>query len=94
MTSDETRRDAPNPGNVPNEAEAEAEFGVTQDGRPLAERGDLVDEDGDDIRQYSGEPVPTEHGYVIPQQSPAGDEVDVGGGEWPDEPERGADAQQ
>lgn len=86
--SSESTDEPPSPGDVPNEAEAEREFGVTDDGRSLAERGELVDEQGDDIRQYTGEPVATEHGYVIPQQSPSGDNA-VGGGEWPNEPDRG-----
>jgi hypothetical protein len=73
----------PAPGEVPNEAEVEREFGVTDDGRPLREQRPLIDEDGDDIRQYTGEPVPTEHGYVIPGQSVVGAERVVGGGEWP-----------
>ena len=79
----------PAPGNVPNEEEAEREFGVVQDGRPLKEQVDVEDDDGTDIRQYTGEPVPTEHGYVIPQQNAVGAERVVVGGEFPDEPPRG-----
>ena len=84
------RADAPAPGDVPNEEEAERRFGVTQDGRSTAERGTL-DEDGEDRRLYTGEPVPTEHGFVVPAQSVTGREQDVGGGEWPDAPPRGTD---
>lgn len=84
------QRDPPEPGDVPNEAEAEDEFGVTDDGRSLRERGELTDDEGDDVRRYSGEPVPTEHGYVVPQQSPSGANPDaVGGGERPAAPPRG-----
>jgi hypothetical protein len=79
----------PVPGDVPNEEEAEREFGTTHDGRPLKEQRDLVDENGTDIRQYTGEPVPTEDGFVIPAQQVVGSERVVGGGEWPDEPPRG-----
>ena len=81
----------PAPGNVPNEEEAEREFGVTDDGRPTDEQVDVTDEQGTDIRQYTGEPVPTEHGYVIPQQSAVGAQRVVGGGEFPDAPPRGDD---
>jgi hypothetical protein len=51
----------------------------------LADQADLTDEDGDDIRQYTGEPVETEEGWVIPQQQNfAGKDNIAGGGEWPD----------
>ena len=81
--------DAPE-GDVPNEDEVAREFPHVAD-EPLAEQTDLVDEDGDDIRQYTGEPVPTEHGTVAPQQMVTGRQRDVGGGEWPDAPPRGDD---
>ena len=79
--------DAP-PGDVPNEATAEREFPHT-DAESLRDAIDLTDEEGDDVRRYSGEPVPTEHGEVIPQQMAVGRETTVGGGEWPDAPPRG-----
>jgi uncharacterized Zn finger protein (UPF0148 family) len=51
----------------------------------LAERGPLLDEQGEDIRQYTGEPVETEEGWVIPQQQNfAGKDNIAGGGEFPD----------
>ena len=51
----------------------------------LAERGELTDEQGEDIRQYTGEPVETEEGWVVPQQQNfAGKDNIAGGGEWPD----------
>jgi hypothetical protein len=50
----------------------------------LRERGPLRDADGEDIRQYTGEPVETEEGVVIPQQQNAGPGNVAGGGEWPD----------
>lgn len=39
----------------------------------LAEQGPLTDEDGDDIREYTGEPVETEEGWVVPQTQNRGD---------------------
>lgn len=77
-------------GDVPNEEAAEHEFPHVAN-EPLAEQSDLTDEDGDDIRQYTGEPVPTEHGAVAPQQMATGAERTVGGGEFPDDPPRGTD---
>ena len=53
-------------------------------GGSLADQGSLVDEDGDDIREYTGEPVETEEGWVVPQQQNAGPGNMAGGGEWPD----------
>ena len=51
----------------------------------LAEQGELTDEQGEDIRQYTGEPVETEEGWVVPQQQNfAGKDNIAGGGEWPD----------
>jgi len=50
----------------------------------LAEQRDLLDEEGEDIRQYTGEPVETEEGWVIPQQQNVGPGNEAGGGEWPD----------
>lgn len=46
----------------------------------------LVDEDGDDVRQYTGEPVETEDGWVLPQQMATGSQNVVGGGEFPTSP--------
>ena len=86
----DTHKDHAPPGDVPNEGAAEREFEHT-DAESLAEAKDLTDDEGDDIRQYSGEPVPTEHGNVIPQQMAAGRDAIVGGGQWPDEPPRGVD---
>lgn len=34
----------------------------------LQDLGPLLDAEGDDIRHYTGEPVETEDGWVIPQQ--------------------------
>jgi hypothetical protein len=55
-------------------------------GRPgnLQDQGPLLDEDGDDIREYTGEPVETEEGWVVPQQQNVGPGNMAGGGEWPD----------
>ncbi|HKY16230.1 MAG TPA: hypothetical protein VJM33_14990 [Microthrixaceae bacterium] len=56
-------------------------------GRPgsLRDQRPLLDEDGEDIRQYTGEPVETEDGWVIPQQQNlAGKDNIAGDGEWPD----------
>jgi hypothetical protein len=49
----------------------------------LAE-GPLVDEEGEDIRQYTGEPVETEEGWVVPHQQNVGPGSMAGGGEYPD----------
>ena len=53
-------------------------------GETLAEQQELTDEEGDDIREYTGEPVETEEGWVLPQQQNAGPGNMAGGGEWPD----------
>ena len=50
----------------------------------LADRSDLLDEDGEDIRQYTGEPVETEEGWVTPHQQNVGPGNMAGGGEFPD----------
>jgi hypothetical protein len=51
----------------------------------LADNRPLIDEDGDDIRLYTGEPVETEDGWVLPQQqNMAGKDNIAGRGEWPD----------
>jgi hypothetical protein len=66
-------------------------------GGSLADQRDLIDEDGDDIREYTGEPVETEEGWVMPQQQNVGPGNMAGGGEWPDpqrpsaQPGHGAD---
>ena len=54
------------------------------DTRSLRDRGTLVDAEGDDIREYTGEPVETDEGTVIPQQQNVGPGNEAGGGEWPD----------
>jgi hypothetical protein len=53
-------------------------------GGNLADQGPLTDADGDDIREYTGEPVETEEGWVVPQQQNVGPGNMAGGGEWPD----------
>lgn len=50
----------------------------------LKDRTDLTDEDGEDIRQYTGEPVETEEGWVLPRQQNVGRRNMAGRGEWPD----------
>ena len=72
---------------VANEDEVAQEF-PHGDGRPLKEQMPLIDEDGDDIRQYTGEPVDTEDGWVRPQQTATGSQNVVGGGEFPNTPGR------
>lgn len=69
---------------VANEEEVLEEF-PSGDNRPLKEQVDLEDETGDDIREYTGEPVDTGRGVVIPQQQNVGDQQSVGGGEFPQE---------
>jgi hypothetical protein len=51
---------------------------------PLKDQAELTDAEGDDIREYTGEPVETEDGWVVPQQQNVGPGNEVGGGEWPD----------
>ena len=87
MSDVDPRSDPPAAGEVPNEAEVAREFPHGED-RPLREQADLKDADGDDIRQYTGEPVETEDGVVIPQQMAGGEEDIVGGGEFPNTPGR------
>lgn len=56
-----------------------------REGRPgsLREQRDLLDDDGDDIRLYTGEPVETDDGWIVPeQQNQPGNAA--GGGEFPD----------
>ena len=74
-------------GDMPNELAVAAAF-PTADDRPLREQTSLIDEDGDDIRQYTGEPVETEFGVIVPQQMAVGSERVVGGGEFPNTPGR------
>lgn len=69
------------------ETPVEAHPGRFEPGGPgtLADQADLTDAEGEDIRQYTGEPVETEDGWVIPrQQNFAGKDNIAGGGEWPD----------
>ena len=49
----------------------------------LADQRDLIDEDGDDIRMYTGEPVETDDGWILPQQQNLPGNS-AGGGEYPD----------
>lgn len=50
----------------------------------LKDQGSLLDDEGEDIRQYTGEPVETLDGWVLPQQQNVGPGNEAGGGEWPD----------
>jgi hypothetical protein len=86
MSHDETARrpSGTTSSEVSNEDEVAREFPAAEN-VSLREQRDLVDDDGDDIRQYTGEPVETEHGTVIPQQSAVGAEQVVGGGEFPND---------
>jgi hypothetical protein len=85
--NDERRRSTTPPaaGDIPNEHEVEEEFPAAEN-VPLREQRDLRDETGDDIRQYTGEPVETEHGVVVPEQMAVGSQEVVGGGEFPNTP--------
>ena len=87
MSEPDPHAHPPAAGEVPNEAEVAREFPHGED-RPLREQADLTDAQGDDIRQYTGEPVETEDGVVIPQQMAVGEEQEVGGGEFPNTPGR------
>jgi hypothetical protein len=84
---EQTRRHPPAAGEVPNEDEVAAEFPHGTD-EPLVEQLPVHDREGDDIRQYTGEPVETEHGTVLPQQMVTGSQTVVGGGEFPNTPGR------
>jgi hypothetical protein len=55
-------------------------------GRPgnLRDLGPLVDGEGDDIREYTGEPVETEDGWLIARQQNVGPANTAGTGEPPD----------
>ena len=69
---------------VENEEEVLEEF-PRGDNRPLKDQTDTTDETGADIREYTGEPVDTGDGVVIPQQQNVGEERVVGEGEFHDE---------
>jgi uncharacterized C2H2 Zn-finger protein len=80
---------APHPEEVPENRAGVGKPGASPDHplgdtRSLRERGSLLDAEGEDIRQYTGEPVETEEGTVIPRQQNAGPGNIAGGGEWPD----------
>ena len=86
MTADGAPSSDADETHVANEEEVAREF-PHGDGRPLREQMPLVDEDGEDIRQYTGEPVETEDGWVLPQQMATGSQNVVGGGEFPNTPD-------
>lgn len=75
----ETR--GPAAGEVPNEEEVAREFRPADD-RPAKEQ---LGEDEDVA--YTGEPVETEDGVVLPQQMVVGEDRVVGGGEFPNDDE-------
>gem|GEM_PF-6607167 len=62
---------------------ADAEFFERGRSGTLAQQRELVDEQGTDIRMYTGEPVETDDGVVIPQQTNVGSDNMAGSGEWP-----------
>lgn len=69
---------------VENEDEVLREF-PEGDNRTLADQvGSTTDETGADIREYTGEPVDTGDGIVIPQQQNVGEEQVVGDGDFHD----------
>jgi hypothetical protein len=70
---------------VANEQEVVEEFPDGQ-ATSLREQRELVDETGADIREYTGEPVDTGSGVVIPQQMAVGEDRVVGAGEFHDDP--------
>ena len=78
----------PAAGDVPNEREVAERFPHGDD-RPLLDQRERFDEHGTDIRQYTGEPVETEEGTVLPEQMVVGSQRVVGGGEFPEAPPRG-----
>ena len=50
----------------------------------LTDQRELIDDEGDDIREYTGEPVETEDGWVLPVQQNVGFDNMAGQGEFPD----------
>jgi hypothetical protein len=84
----DNRAETGKPGASPDQplGDGRQHFDVVAEGdtRSLRERGSLLDAEGEDIRQYTGEPVETEEGTVIPRQQNAGPGNIAGGGEWPD----------
>jgi hypothetical protein len=75
-----------------DEAEAERRFATSATGAPAIDRqrreqraGEIDgDEEPDDSKMYTGEPVETERGTRRPQQMNVGRDNMEGGGEWPD----------
>ena len=61
---------------------ADRDVMVPSGSAPLDQQGSVLDEDGDDIREYTGEPVETDEGWVVPQTQNTGGEgaVDDGDG--------------
>ncbi len=78
------KNETPPADHVENEDEVVEKF-PHGDGRPLREQTSTTDADGDDIRQYTGEPVETDDGWVLPQHMATGKDNVVGGGEFPNE---------
>jgi len=76
--TDTERRERPTPVEEHPERFEPAEPGT------LASQRSLVDEQGEDIRQYTGEPVETDQGWVVPAQQSVGKDNVAGGGEFPD----------
>jgi hypothetical protein len=84
MSERQEQRESDRPVSHASYADDKERFEPAEPGT-LSEQRDLIDEDGDDIRMYTGEPVETEDGWVLPvQQNFAGRDNIAGGGEWPD----------
>jgi hypothetical protein len=78
-------RRAPPDGSTPEHPLGEdRQFFEPAEPGSLRDQGPLVDAEGEDVRQYTGEPVETEEGWVLPQQQNVGPGNEAGGGEWPD----------
>jgi hypothetical protein len=78
-------RHPPPPGSTPEHPLGEdRQFFEEAGPGTLKEQRSLLDDEGEDIRQYTGEPVETEEGWVLPQQQNVGPGNEAGGGEWPD----------
>lgn len=67
-----------------SDIEGDGPFDRAEPGSLADQVDSFIDEDGDDIRMYTGEPVETDEGWVIPVQQNVGGENMAGGGEWPD----------
>lgn len=60
------------PRRKPPSTDRSATFEPAEPGRLADQPGGLIDDDGTDIREYTGEPIETDDGWVLPQQQNVG----------------------